>query len=178
MKFYWNLFVSIASLVTISLPLGAFIVGPLMDLYGRKNICLISIIPSIISSIILILANSVTMICIARVIAGFAGGLTTVGLVYISEITHPQIRPMLLCFNSVFVSFGILMTYCLGVWLTWDKMAIAFLALYASIFIMLLFIPESPYWLMCFGSEELSERRSQVETALRRFNKSKTVSIS
>ncbi|XP_011494573.1 PREDICTED: facilitated trehalose transporter Tret1-like [Ceratosolen solmsi marchali] len=162
----------IASLVTISVPLGSLIVGPLMDLFGRKKICLISCIINIVSSIILVLANSVTLIYIARVTAGFSSGLSSVSIVYISEITHPQIRPMLLCFNSVFVSLGILITYCFGIWLTWNQMAIAFILLNSCVLFILLFIPESPYWLMYFGKKELTGHINQIENILRLLNKS------
>ena len=147
-----------------------------MDLFGRKKICLASCLPSIISWILLILANSVTSIYIARVIAGFSGGLSTVGLVYISEIAHPQVRPMLLCCNSIFVSLGILITYCFGVWLNWNQMAIVFLALNICIFFILFLVPESPYWLMCFKNDKLNEQKNEVESVLRRLNKSKHVS--
>lgn len=164
-----------ASLVTISLPLGSFVVGPLMDVFGRKKICLASCIPGLISWAMLIFANSIKMVYAARVIAGISGGLSTVGIVYISEITHPEIRPMLLCFNSIFVSLGILLTYCLGVWLSWDKMAIVFLILTACIFILLFSIPESPYWLKCFEDKDLEEQTNKIETVLRKLNKSKEV---
>ncbi|XP_058800267.1 facilitated trehalose transporter Tret1-like [Phymastichus coffea] len=164
-----------ASLVTIALPLGSFIVGPLMDLFGRKKICLASCIPGLISWIILIFANSMTMIYIARIIAGLSGGLSTVGIVYISEITHPNIRPMLLCFNSIFVSLGILLTYCLGVWLTWKKMAIVFLVLHIFIFFILFLIPESPYWIKCFRNKNSEEQANKLEAVLKKLNKSEEI---
>lgn len=150
--------------------------GPLVDSFGRKKICLLSLVPCAISWIILMFANSVTMIGLARMIAGFAGGLSTASVIYISEITHPQIRPMLLSFNSTFVSLGILVTYCLGLWLTWNKMAIIFFIFNCCLFFALLFLPESPYWIMCFDNSDLSKKKIEVEAVLRRLNNSKPVS--
>lgn len=121
--------------------------------------------------------DSVTMIGLARIIAGFAGGLSTASLIYISEITHPQIRPMLLSFNSTFVSFGILTTYCLGLWFTWKKIAVIFFIFNCCLFFALLCIPESPYWVMCFGNTELSERKLKLEAIVRRLNKSNQVRL-
>ncbi|XP_011692445.1 PREDICTED: facilitated trehalose transporter Tret1-like isoform X2 [Wasmannia auropunctata] len=166
----------IASLVTITLPIGSLIAGPLMDKFGRKVVCLVSCIPAAISWLALMLAKSVIAIYAARVVAGIAAGLTTVGLVYISELTHPQVRPMLLCLNSVFVSLGILITCCLAVALDWRKMTMIFLALECCIFFTLYFVPESPYWLVCFQNGALDEKRiSRMRHSLKRLNRRETI---
>ncbi|KAL6267053.1 hypothetical protein P5V15_000129 [Pogonomyrmex californicus] len=166
----------IASLVTITLPIGSLIAGLLMDKFGRKMVCLLSCIPAAISWISLIFAKSLITIYAARVIAGIAAGLTTAGVVYISELTHPQVRPMLLCLNSVFVSFGILITYCLAIMLDWRKMAIIFLALECCIFFTLYFVPESPYWLVYFKNGIFDEKRiRKMKHNLKRLNKRQTI---
>lgn len=171
------IFCSVASLVTITLPIGSIIVGPLMDKFGRKTVCLLSCIPAAISWVSLIFAKSLITIYAARVIAGIAAGLTTVGLVYISELSHPQVRPMLLCLNSVFVSLGILITCCLAVLLDWRKMAMIFLALECCIFFALYFVPESPYWLVCFTNGMFDEKRiCKMKRSLKRLNRRQTVS--
>ncbi|KAL0099257.1 hypothetical protein PUN28_020082 [Cardiocondyla obscurior] len=170
------LFFSTASLVTITLPIGSLIAGPLMDKFGRKIVSLVSCIPAAISWVSLIFAKSLTTIYAARIIAGIAAGLTTVGLVYISEITHPQIRPMLLCLNSVFVSLGILITCCLAVLLDWRQMNIIFFALECCIFLLLFFVPESPYWLVCFQNGMLNEKQMhKMKHNLKRLNRRQTI---
>lgn len=148
-----------------------------MDKFGRKMVCLFSCVPAIISWILFIFAKSIITIYTARFIAGIAAGLTTTSLIYISELSHPQIRPMLLCLNSVFVSLGILITCCLAVLLDWHKMAIVFLALECCIFFALFFVPESPYWLACFGSGMLDEKRiREMKHSLMRLNRRQKVS--
>lgn len=162
----------ITSLVTIGVPIGSFVTGPLMDKFGRKTMCLASCIPALISWILLIKANSINLVYISRCIAGFSAGLTTVGLIYVSEITHPRIRPMMLCCNSVFVSLGILITCCVALYLNWKQIAIVFLLLDCFIIFGLFFIPESPYWYLCFGNGMKKEKRvGKAEKSLKWLNR-------
>lgn len=160
-----------ASLVTITLPIGSLLAGPCMDKFGRKTMCNVLCIPIIISWIVLIVANSLTMVYVARCLAGMSVGLTTVGLVYVIEITHPRIRAMLLCLNSVFVSFGILLTCFFALWLEWRQIAMLFLALNVIIFVALFVVPESPYWLICFAQGFRDpDRIARAEKSLKWLN--------
>ncbi|XP_050299525.1 facilitated trehalose transporter Tret1-like [Anthonomus grandis grandis] len=145
----------IASIVTIALPLGSLCVGSLMDRFGRKKICIASTIPFLISWGLHVFASNIWYIYIARIIAGFSGGLTTVALVYVSEIAHPKYRPMLLSMNSVFVTFGILITCALGYWFNWRVMSKIFFGLVCCSTVALCWVPESPYWLAVFKNDTL-----------------------
>ncbi|XP_018318561.1 solute carrier family 2, facilitated glucose transporter member 8-like isoform X5 [Agrilus planipennis] len=64
----------IASLVAISLPLGSLLIGPLMDKFGRKKMCLATTLPYISAWLIHANATRVWHIYVARIIAGFTGG--------------------------------------------------------------------------------------------------------
>ncbi|XP_046672415.1 facilitated trehalose transporter Tret1-like isoform X3 [Homalodisca vitripennis] len=146
----------IASLMAIATPVGALVCGPFMDLLGRRLFSVIATVPIILSWFILVLMpNSVWLLYVARVLAGFGGGLTTVSIVYISEISNAAWRPMLLCLNSVFVSLGILLTNILGVCLPWRVVALSAGCLtLTSAAAILAYNPESPYWLLTFSPSE------------------------
>ncbi|XP_055316513.1 facilitated trehalose transporter Tret1-like isoform X2 [Sitodiplosis mosellana] len=158
----------IASLVTIFLPIGSFIVGPLMDKFGRRKMALLTCIPFFIGWMLMYIATNVWFIYAARIIAGIGAGLTTVSLIYVSEISHPKLRPMLLGFNSVFVSLGILLTTLLGQFFNWHTIAAIFSGATILTFILMFCIPESPYWLAAFHKN----RNDDVETTLRWIYKS------
>lgn len=80
----------------------------------------------------------------------FSKGLTNVGNIYVSEISHPSIRPVLLCFNSIFVSLGILLTCIFGTLFDWQTVGLLFCGFSAINCLLLFFIPESPRWLATF----------------------------
>lgn len=113
----------------ISLPVGSLLAGPLMDRFGRKPICILTCVPSILSWLLIIFAPSLPQIYTGRIIAGISAGMSSVSVVYVLEITHPKIRGMMLCLNSVFVSLGILLVCILALLLDWRKIAMVFTAL-------------------------------------------------
>lgn len=76
---------------------------------------------------------------------------------------------MLLGFNSVFVSFGILLTSLLGQFFNWHTIAAIFIGATCFTILIMFSIPESPYWLAAFQSN----RNDDVESAIRWIYKSK-----
>lgn len=169
-EWHWNeCDILIASLVTICLPVGAFIIGPLMDCFGRKKMALVTCVPFIISWALVALATNVKHLYVARIIAGISAGFTAVSLIYVSEIAHPKFRSMLLSANSVFVSFGILFTSVCGLCFDWRAIAIINGAASILSFLLILLIPESFHWLLH------SDRPDEAEGAIARIYKSKMV---
>ncbi|KAJ6645782.1 Facilitated trehalose transporter Tret1 [Pseudolycoriella hygida] len=159
----------IASLVTLSLPIGSLIIGPLIDRFGRKPIAIATTIPFLISWILIATAKNVATLYVARILAGMAAGLTTVALIYVSEISHPKTRPVLLCLNSVFVSFGILLTCVLGFFFDWRTIAIIYGVLTVLSALLIFLLPESPRWLITFCPNDFDRTNKSLQWIYRRY---------
>ncbi|KAF5292659.1 hypothetical protein FQR65_LT11211 [Abscondita terminalis] len=150
----------IASLVTISLPIGTILTGVLMDRFGRKTANMFSTIPFAVAWVVIATAPNVETIYFGRLLAGIGGGLTTASTIYVSEITHPNYRPMLLNLTSIYASLGILVTNVLGYWFYWRTMGYIFIVLQVITLALLTLLPESPYWLVVFKDNHDRASRS------------------
>lgn len=69
-------------------------------------------------------------------------------LTYVAEITQPSLRGILSSTSGVAVIFGILAQFLLGTFLNWRTVALVCCFCPIASFILLFFIPESPYWLI------------------------------
>lgn len=69
-----NFVFRIASLVTLFLPVGSVLAGPLMDRYGRKTLSIAICMPFLGSWILMWAAHNVIAIYLARIIAGLSAG--------------------------------------------------------------------------------------------------------
>lgn len=157
-----------ASLVTISLPIGSLAIGPLIDRYGRQRVAVLATVPFILGWLLIAIARNVYTIYAARLLLGVSGGLSTVSIIYVSEIADPSLRAGLLCLNSVFVSLGILLTCVLGMFYEWRAIAGIFAALTAMTLALLVQVPESPRWLCTFRPDEAERMRRALKWIYRR----------
>ena len=64
---------------------------------------------------------------------------------------------MLLCFNSVFVSIGILLTYTLNLFFSWRFVGSFYIALSMITFLLIIMLPESPPWLITFNHKNKNQ---------------------
>lgn len=86
----------LASIWSLSLPIGALSSGYFMDRYGRKRTILILCIPFTLAWLLVSMAQNLTMIYLSRTLLGICTGLTTASVVYVSEISSNNIRSGLL----------------------------------------------------------------------------------
>ncbi|KAI5711965.1 hypothetical protein M8J75_004643 [Diaphorina citri] len=165
----------LASFVIITSPVGSTIIGPIMDYIGRKWSLILVCVPYIISSLLTILADpgNIELLYLSKICAGIGGGMSTVAMVYVSEICHENFRPAILCLNSVFISCGILLTTILNLYLDWRSLSYCFLALVLiSGLVLICFAPESPHWLINMDrTANVNKRMAKAEKSLKFLNR-------
>ncbi|XP_022193840.2 facilitated trehalose transporter Tret1-2 homolog [Nilaparvata lugens] len=142
----------IASLSSISTPIGCLICGPMIDGWGRATTIKIINVPFILGWILIALYQELILIYIGRIICGIAIGLSSIpSAVYITEITSKSMRGALTIIGSLEISAGIIIIYLLGMFFNDDYQYLAWLSAGVSIsstLLTLCFLPESPIWLL------------------------------
>lgn len=150
----------IGSLQYIGAMLGIFPFGLLADKIGRKKTLLILAVPHFVSFLMFAFAKDIIWFYLGRFLGGVS--LSSVYIVlpmYIAEIAEDSYRGMLLMSYSTFASFGDLLPYILGpyVSLMWFNVTLAILpALFVITFGLV--APESPYYFVKKGNIKKAEQ--------------------
>lgn len=159
---------------------GAFFAGTLADKFGRKPVMIVTAIAFIISSWGSGIAGSSMTFVFARVLGGLAVGAASIlAPAYISEIAPPKIRGALTTLQQLMIVIGLFVAFLSNYmiagsaggssaefiggfdawqWMFWVEMLPA-----GIFFFCLLFIPESPRYLV--AAKRLDEAR-EVLTSL------------
>ena len=168
----------IASIWSLSLPIGAIFSGYFMDKYGRRKTALFICFPFAFMWLFVSLAQNITMIYIARIIGGITTGFTTSSVVYVAEITSKTTRSGLLCMNSFWVSFGIFLTYLLNYMnLEWRTIGYTYAVSSSLCILAILVVPESPSWLLVFSKASEERRRDQAKSTYSWLYKNQQVKL-
>ena len=140
---------------------GALIGGRLADLFGRRRLLIATAIIFALGAILCAMATSPMMLAVGRIIVGFGIGLSSSGVpVYISEVAPADARGWQVSLFQLAITVGILLAYLVdyafaGIqgWRWMFGLAVIPAAIFGT---GMLFLPESPRWLL---------RRGQGETA-------------
>ncbi|VVC29024.1 Sugar transporter, conserved site,Major facilitator superfamily domain,Major facilitator, sugar [Cinara cedri] len=156
----------LTGILVLSTSIGAITIGVIMDLIGRKNALLLTCAMLLISWLIASVDGheSMSLFYACRFFAGIGGGMTIGSVIYVSEIAHASYKQVLLSLNSVFFSVGVLFATALGSLFPWHVVNITFL-IYTAVTMALLvvFLPESPVWLIRFGTVRAHEARCSLK---------------
>lgn len=150
---------------------GASAAGTLSDRFGRKRVLFLAAVLFCLSSLGTALPRNLLEYVIARFIAGTAIGVASVlAPMYIAEVSPAAIRGRLVTLNQMAIVTGILLSYFVS-WALSGLGAASWRWMFASagipsavLFASLLFIPESPRWLL------KQSRAAEAMVTLRRIN--------
>lgn len=140
--------------------------GPLSDSVGRRPMMIASSLLYFTSGLVMLWAPDVHTLLLARLLDGFGVGLAvTLVPVYISETAPAEIRGLLNTLPQFTGSFGMFLSYCMvfGMSLmkspSWRLMlGVLFMPSLVYLSLTLLFLPESPRWLVSKGRMNEAKR--------------------
>lgn len=138
----------IASLGTITNPVGSMLSGLLAEFMGRRRAIQVTALPLVLGWMCFGLAQNVYWLYAGRLITGIAAGMSPACYTYVGEISTSENRGFMQTLGPICASFGILLTYVLGYIYNWTTVAyisISF-AIFSAIVIQL--VPESPSYLL------------------------------
>src|ERR1700730_5987857 len=149
-----------ASSLLLGCVVGASLAAFTSDRFGRKRVLLAAAALFTISSLGTALPSDLLQFVIARVLGGLAIGIaSTLSPLYIAEISPARSRGLMVSLNQLAIVIGILLSYSVNYLLTdsgpanWRWMFASAAAPSFCFLIALLFISESPRWLVQKGRE-------------------------
>ncbi|MDQ2753223.1 MAG: sugar porter family MFS transporter [Bacteroidota bacterium] len=166
MKEYWKLSDAnvewITTTVLIGAIIGAIVSGKLSDYLGRKKMIIINAVIFIVGAIGCTYASSVNMLIVMRMFIGFAIGITSfVAPMYIAEVSPSRRRGALVTLNQLMITIGILVSYITDYLISNDANLESWRGMFAIgvipaliLLIGMLFLPETPRWLIGKGRWE------------------------
>ncbi|XP_017082311.1 facilitated trehalose transporter Tret1-2 homolog isoform X2 [Drosophila eugracilis] len=152
----------VSSMLPIGALLGSLPSGYIADTIGRRYTAMVMDVPFILAWISISFANSVGWLYLGRFLIGIStGSFCVVAPMYISEIAETSIRGSLGTLFQLLLTIGILFIYVVGSLVTWRTLSMLCLAIPIFLLIGLLFLPETPVYLLKRG------KRSEANRALK-----------
>lgn len=156
----------VVSVVLAGAMVGALSGGSLSDRLGRRVTLISGGALFVVGSVLALLAPNVGVLIAARALLGIAIGFTSVTApVYVSELSPPGSRGMLIGLYQFALTVGIALADLVGYWLAAEhgwRLMFGLGAIPALLFfVLVLFVPESPRWLI--GRGRIEEARETLE---------------
>src|ERR1700675_3107822 len=79
--------------------------GDLSDRYGRRPVLIFSLLGTVASFVMLALAQSLTMLFLARIVDGLSGGNISTARAYVADVTQPEDRAR--AYGLIGAAFGL-----------------------------------------------------------------------
>ncbi|XP_013186213.2 facilitated trehalose transporter Tret1 [Amyelois transitella] len=143
------------SLAFLCQPLGSLFSGPLLDHFGRKKALFLVNIPHVIAWILMYYAWDVPSLFIGNALLGIGTGIMEApSVTYVGEVSDPRLRGVLTTLTNMFTSAGMFTAYLLGTVLKWRQAALVALIIPLTTMCLVLFVPETPIWLLSKGRQK------------------------
>lgn len=156
-----------ASSVLVGCMFGALLGGPLGDRIGRKSSLLLCALLFALSSVASAVPQTLGQFAWARFAGGMAiGAASILSPIYIAEVSPEKIRGRMVALYQLAIVIGILTVYFVNLQIqrlgneSWNidrgwRWMFASLVIPSALFgLLMLFVPESPRWLMKKGSKQ------------------------
>ncbi|CAG5058228.1 unnamed protein product [Parnassius apollo] len=148
----------IASSNGISGIVGFLILSPIFQSFGRKVVGIGLNVTMVVGWLTLYLANSITVLVLARAIHGLCVGGIFISAVTLSEYAHPCRRGYFTTLKKISLGVGSLACHSFAIICTWRQIAAFCIIPSALAAIFMLFWPESPAFLAMKGRFGESEK--------------------
>jgi sugar porter (SP) family MFS transporter len=145
----------------------AFVSGKIADRIGRLHVLFLISILFCIATLAILLFHSFIVLCIARILLGLTIGMSVVvAPLYIAETAPESIRGKLVTCFQLAITVGIVCAYLISQILSpsmpWQSLLGTGLVPGSLLFFGLLFLPESPRWLLLKGREKEAHHVIQI----------------
>ncbi|TAM82749.1 MAG: sugar porter family MFS transporter [Acidobacteria bacterium] len=147
------------SIVLAGAALGAAFAGSFGDRYGRRPVLIVNAVLFGVFAVLTGMANGLPLFLAARFVVGIAVGIASMLTpLYIAELAPPKIRGALVTLNQLAIVTGIVVAYYVDYLFSassnWRAMFISALVPSVILLIALIFLPESPRWLVIRRRED------------------------
>ncbi|XP_076049478.1 facilitated trehalose transporter Tret1-like [Oratosquilla oratoria] len=144
----------LASLPTLSSIPFTLLSGIFINLVGLKGSTMLGLVLAIVSWLMMGLTPSITALFIGRAISGAAYAfIVTVSQPLVSELVSPKIRGFAASLPRFFSNLASLEINVANIFLPWHLTTTLCAAPFFLLLLSILFVPESPYWLVKKGRE-------------------------
>ena len=93
------------AIFSLSQLIAAPILGDLSDRYGRRPVLILSLAGTVLSFVMMALAQSLAMLFVARIVDGLSGGNISTARAYIADVTEPKDRAR--AYGLIGAAFGL-----------------------------------------------------------------------
>lgn len=166
----------IVSSVVFGAFFGAIFSGRLADIFGRRKMLLTAAVAFIIGTLLSVFATQVFILILGRFIIGIAIGISSYTTpLFISEMAPTHYRGAMVLLNAITITGGEAIAFLIDYFLTpssaWREMFAAGLIPAILLFMGMLFLPDTPRWLLLKGATERAQKillriRTQQQAAI------------